>query len=772
MKSNLIRGILLGSIALLGSNSFSVVAHAAELPCGNIIAPKEWTQPESGTEINPIEDCIDPFGVSLGISSPYILSVDGEEVSEKERVVVSDAGTSNYFLSGTPILDSARGFFFLHDKDDYRLINTESADPNESDFRTFAHFFFSPETDIEPYVHAILAGGPWDYELDEDLFWSFQNEFYNQFVEEPVKLLPGTYTLVIKDSKFQLTRGFLEHLFDALVPTAYADEHSEYIFAITFTLTAEAVNQVDPLLFEYLPILRTHPDEDFFPMNVEAFIGASALWDDRGVFPDEVVTPYDSENPITIDDLVSFDDSDNLYLAFSDPENAKSLDVAAALFKYKELVNEDIAQTTVYVRKMEDSYEDSFGEEHEFIVLQYWYFYAMNDWEAKGGLNNHEGDWESVFVFLDEDTEEPKYVAFSAHHNDGDSAWNLAQYGSVRREWTDDEIERYDTNVMSYVALGSHANYPKSGAYQVGLEYDETSGDGLSVNEDLFLEQVELNTNIEPMWLSYEGRWGADTTDIFDGNSGPQGPYFIDVSGHLRYHNPLAWAGIDKIEDIVTEEPATLFSFSGTGIQLNFGTFVPVGTYFLTAPYLETPKGTPPQGTQLLAPFWDIESDLENGTFNTQVRLPIDYESLGETDDASTLGAYWFNPDTEGWEKQESTVDETGSFVVFNTNHFSRYAIGVEDVLETTVVEEGEPETETASSNSTGTRVGNRGIVPQVKGTQTSQTDAEIAAYETLINLLQQVIIMYKEKRYLTHPEIQSVTNELQQIITPLTNHS
>ena len=36
-----------------------------------------------------------------------------------------------------------------------------------------------------------------------------------------------------------------------------------------------------------------------------------------------------------------------------------------------------------------------------FIVLQYWFFYAMNDWRSTfAGVNDHEADWEQVTLFL------------------------------------------------------------------------------------------------------------------------------------------------------------------------------------------------------------------------------------------------------------------------------------------------------------------------------------------------------------------------------------
>ena len=38
-----------------------------------------------------------------------------------------------------------------------------------------------------------------------------------------------------------------------------------------------------------------------------------------------------------------------------------------------------------------------------FVVLQYWYFYFFNDWRSRAnGVNDHEGDWEQVTIFLAE----------------------------------------------------------------------------------------------------------------------------------------------------------------------------------------------------------------------------------------------------------------------------------------------------------------------------------------------------------------------------------
>ena len=43
-----------------------------------------------------------------------------------------------------------------------------------------------------------------------------------------------------------------------------------------------------------------------------------------------------------------------------------------------------------------------------WIVLQYLFFYFMNDWRSTfGGANDHEADWEQMFVYLEEAADGP-----------------------------------------------------------------------------------------------------------------------------------------------------------------------------------------------------------------------------------------------------------------------------------------------------------------------------------------------------------------------------
>jgi len=70
-----------------------------------------------------------------------------------------------------------------------------------------------------------------------------------------------------------------------------------------------------------------------------------------------------------------------------------------------------------------------------YVAVQYWFFYAMNDWRSSfGGVNDHEADWEQVTVYLvplgedaapasrpdGSDVLRVGWVAFSSHDETGD----------------------------------------------------------------------------------------------------------------------------------------------------------------------------------------------------------------------------------------------------------------------------------------------------------------------------------------------------------------
>jgi hypothetical protein len=134
-----------------------------------------------------------------------------------------------------------------------------------------------------------------------------------------------------------------------------------------------------------------------------------------------------------------------------------------------------------------------------YTVIQYWFFYAYNDWgTSHQGMNDHEGDWESVFVFLEEDT--PVYAAYAAH-TDG-----LKPY-----KWT--EIEKYrGSHPIVYVGCGSHGSYAKKGVHKVSKvlnDYAQANSDtaiGPGTNT-AWTTPVDLEQ--QPWALNFAGHWGT-----------------------------------------------------------------------------------------------------------------------------------------------------------------------------------------------------------------------------------------------------------------------
>ena len=126
--------------------------------------------------------------------------------------------------------------------------------------------------------------------------------------------------------------------------------------------------------------------------------------------------------------------------------------VAQASFQqYKQILDQD--PQPVYYGRVENL-TDQDGS--RWKILQYHFFYAFNDWRlAANGMNHHEGDWEMVAVYLQDDA--PHAVLYS-QHGDGALEW-WADVPTVN-----DEQGR--PHPVIYAALGSHANYSRPSIIQ------------------------------------------------------------------------------------------------------------------------------------------------------------------------------------------------------------------------------------------------------------------------------------------------------------------
>jgi hypothetical protein len=212
-----------------------------------------------------------------------------------------------------------------------------------------------------------------------------------------------------------------------------------------------------------------------------------------------------------------------------------------------------------------------------FVALQYWFFYAMNDWRSTfGGVNDHEADWEQVTIFLADPPEpdaRPAWVAFSSHDEAGDD---------LRRRQDDPDIEWQGTHPVVYAGGGSHSGGYLPGDYLVTVEppalrrllagtrrlarvflpwtrdregtalgipfIDYRRGDGAGIGPGAERPWNAVLVDDETPWVrDYRGLWGLDTGDPFGGERAPSGPRY-ERTGSVRrcWSDPVGWAGLDK----------------------------------------------------------------------------------------------------------------------------------------------------------------------------------------------------------------------------------
>jgi hypothetical protein len=220
-----------------------------------------------------------------------------------------------------------------------------------------------------------------------------------------------------------------------------------------------------------------------------------------------------------------------------------------------------------------------------FVVLNYLFFYFMNDWRSTfSGVNDHEADWEQIFVYLAKganDELEPAWVAYASHDYHGDD---------LRRRWDDPELTIEGTHPVVFPGAGSHSSYFQAGEYITSVELrhakplieglhfaqyvwrdvlhqgesevaaqiealfripfvDYARGDGIAIGPGQPNEWQPVVISEETPWVeSYRGLWGLDTHDPLEGELAPSGPkYQRDGSVRQTWYDPLGWSGLGKV---------------------------------------------------------------------------------------------------------------------------------------------------------------------------------------------------------------------------------
>jgi hypothetical protein len=386
------------------------------------------------------------------------------------------------------------------------------------------------------------------------------------------------------------------------------------------------------LLRRFEPVIRFTRGEHFFPMDVKPYVESSSLWMQEPRRRARCIIP---EGQLTLDRLGEplIDGFGTVFfLKFIEPLNIPELASYAlkeglkkkepheifragpgrlarvgyasrlldALFTLALLARGRVPGDTAaaayraYHRIMRSEekycYYGRVVRQQGWIALQYWFFYPFNDWRSGFfGANDHEADWEMVYVYLANaqgGDVQPEWVAYASHDFSGDD---------LRRRWDDPEVEKVGEHPVIYCGAGSHASYFSPGEYLTEIEIsflsplvqiidrfqgfwrtllrhdehygeempdkpgfnlfrvpfvDYARGDGISIGPGGDKEWDEpILLSPSPIWASqYRGLWGVYVRDPFAGENAPAGPlYNRDGTVRRSWFDPLGWSGIEKV---------------------------------------------------------------------------------------------------------------------------------------------------------------------------------------------------------------------------------
>jgi hypothetical protein len=384
------------------------------------------------------------------------------------------------------------------------------------------------------------------------------------------------------------------------------------------------------LLRRYEPVLKFTRGEQFFPLDAAAYVEHCSLWER---FPNREAVCLIPKGELTLEQLSQIETGNPnavRFLRFVEEVKIKDLATqglqqlgigteeknifragrgrlarvgyfsrfADALFSFLLFARGRVPWSTaaaaaIAYKKIasEPRYYGRVVHQGNWLVSQYWFFYAFNNWRSGFfGTNDHEADWEMICIYLSDAALEkdvgevkPEWVAYASHDNHGDD---------LRRHWNDTEVEKIDDHPVIYVGAGSHASYFRSGEYMTELPMpflapvikiieriqtlwrkllnmddeeegeskllsilrvpfvDYARGDGLTIGhqqEKSWDEPVLIEP--PPAWVqNYRGLWGLFTGDPFAGEDAPAGAmHNRDGSIRSSWYDPVGWSGLEKV---------------------------------------------------------------------------------------------------------------------------------------------------------------------------------------------------------------------------------
>ena len=250
----------------------------------------------------------------------------------------------------------------------------------------------------------------------------------------------------------------------------------------------------------------------------------------------------------------------------------------ASVLRYRSLPPEERSTHPYYGRVVRTA---------TWTALQYWFFFAFNDWRSGfNGANDHEADWEQIFVYLDsspDGTAVPVWAAYAQHDYHG---------RDLRRRWDDaEQLDLVGNHPVVYAGAGSHASYFRPGEYlaeqpvrlpsiinrvssalsqvirgkgeggdnALSIAFvDFARGDGVSIGPGEEREWSPVVMDDSQPWVrGYSGLWGMSVEDPFEGEDAPAGPMFNrNRSVRMSWSDPISFAELDRRASALDDEGA------------------------------------------------------------------------------------------------------------------------------------------------------------------------------------------------------------------------
>jgi hypothetical protein len=236
-------------------------------------------------------------------------------------------------------------------------------------------------------------------------------------------------------------------------------------------------------LYRYMPLMRFDSSESFFPVR------AKSITDNPG-------NRLERENNATLATRNPDGTGLNIgYLVGIPPiDTGVYPHIIQAVLETDDIDEQgsgfDNARDDAQKFQTSRSYRDRiYGHVHPVANgawLEYWFFYYYNHFI----FDDHEGDWEMIQVFVNNNLE-PQAAVYAQHSGNSWCPWA--------------KVPKERGRPVVFVAIGSHASYfsPGDHSFFHGLANDHTDG-----NVKRPIKLIRLGEK-RPRWVNWPGSWGA-----------------------------------------------------------------------------------------------------------------------------------------------------------------------------------------------------------------------------------------------------------------------